>query len=50
METDRATSRLSMFDGISALNTFSSDLDEPKNQKNFINVLIINGNLLVQKL
>lgn len=35
---------------MSISNNISSDLDEQINEKNFINVLVINGNLLIQKL
>ena len=49
METERVTSRMSMFDG-SVPGAFSSDMDEEKSERSFVNVLVINGNLLVMKL
>jgi hypothetical protein len=50
METERVTSRMSMFDGSVVPGAFSSDDEEQKSQRNFVNVLVINGNLLVMKL
>ncbi len=44
------TSRMSMFDGSVVPGAFSSNGEEQKSQRNFVNVLVINGNLLVMKL
>ncbi len=41
---------MSMFDGSVVPGAFSSDDEEQKSQRNFVNVLVINGNLLVMKL
>jgi hypothetical protein len=38
-----------MFDG-SVPGAFSSDMEEEKSERSFLNVLVINGNLLVMKL
>jgi hypothetical protein len=44
------TSRLSMFDGNDLSKTFLDNGDDHMDEKTFRNVLVINGNFLIQKL